>query len=115
MEGVPVGLGLVAVMIILFVWLISSSAPLKLSLIVAAGTVGSLFWVLAGVFNWNWVFERENVQPVVKRLGRTSARLLFFVGGLGMAWGCNYMIKILLIMGFLYRAKHHCTSACLHL
>lgn len=55
-----------------------------LGLFALAGTIS----LLASLLNWEWFFTAHNAQVVVRRIGRTRARIVYGVLGLlliGMA------------------------------
>lgn len=53
--------------------------------------------LLASVFNWNWFFEAQNTQFIVRNVGRNRARLFYGILGallMGMAAFFYYNTKI---------------------
>ena len=56
-----------------------------LGLFALAGTIS----LLASLLNWGWFFTARNAQAVVRRIGRTRARIVYGILGLlliGMAF-----------------------------
>ena len=43
-----------------------------------------LLAILASIFNWDWVFQSQNTQFIVKNAGRKQARLFYALLGLLM-------------------------------
>lgn len=46
--------------------------------------VVGLIAILASLFNWNWFFQSQNTQFIVKNVGRKRARLFYALLGLLM-------------------------------
>ena len=44
--------------------------------------LAGIFSLLAAVLNWGWFFTAHNAQAVVRRIGRSRARLVY--GALGL-------------------------------
>ena len=47
-------------------------------------TVVGLLAILASLFNWDWFFNSQNSQFIVKNVGRKQARLFYALLGLLM-------------------------------
>ncbi|WP_455587360.1 immunity 17 family protein [Bacteroides sp.] len=63
-----------------------------LSLFAIAGIIS----LLAALLNWGWFFTAHNAQTVVRRIGRSRARILYGIVGLlliGMAVFFFHSIK----------------------
>ena len=43
-----------------------------------------LLAILASLFNWDWFFQSQNTQAIVRNVGRNRARLFYAVLGLLM-------------------------------
>ena len=43
-----------------------------------------LLAILASLFNWDWFFQSQNTQAIVRNVGRKRARLFYAVLGLLM-------------------------------
>jgi hypothetical protein len=43
-----------------------------------------LLAILASIFNWDWFFQSQNTQFIVKNVGRKQARLFYALLGLLM-------------------------------
>ena len=43
-----------------------------------------LLVILASIFNWDWFFQSQNTQFIVKNVGRKQARLFYALLGLLM-------------------------------
>ena len=43
-----------------------------------------LLAILASLFNWNWFFNSQNTQFIVKNVGRKQARLFYALLGILM-------------------------------
>ena len=43
-----------------------------------------LLAVLASVFNWDWFFQSQNTQAIVRNVGRNRARLFYALLGILM-------------------------------
>ena len=43
-----------------------------------------LLAILASLFNWDWFFQSQNTQVIVRNVGRNRARLFYAVLGLLM-------------------------------
>ena len=43
-----------------------------------------LLAILASLFNWDWFFQSQNTQAIVRTVGRNRARLFYAVLGLLM-------------------------------
>jgi uncharacterized membrane protein YwzB len=51
--------------------------------------------VLASIFNWNWFFQSQNSQFIVKNVGRKQARLFYaFLGILMIATAIYFFSEI---------------------
>lgn len=46
--------------------------------------VVGLLAILASLFNWNWFFNSQNTQFIVKNVGRKQARLFYALLGILM-------------------------------
>jgi len=46
--------------------------------------VVGLLAILASLFNWNWFFQSQNTQFIVKNVGRKRSRLFYALLGLLM-------------------------------
>ena len=46
------------------------------------GLLAGILSLLAAVLNWGWFFTAHNAQAVVRRIGRSRARLVY--GALGL-------------------------------
>ena len=46
--------------------------------------IGGLISFLSAIFNWNWFFNAQNTQFIVKNTGRKKARLIYAAIGLAM-------------------------------
>ena len=47
--------------------------------------VVGLLAILASLFNWNWFFNSQNTQFIVKNVGRKQARLFYALLGILMS------------------------------
>jgi uncharacterized membrane protein YwzB len=51
--------------------------------------------VLASIFNWNWFFQSQNSQFIVKNVGRKQARLFYaFLGILMIATAIYFFSEV---------------------
>ena len=46
--------------------------------------VVGLLAILASLFNWNWFFQSQNTQAIVRNVGRNRARLFYALLGILM-------------------------------
>ena len=46
--------------------------------------VVGLLAILASLFNWNWFFQSQNMQSIVRNVGRKRARLFYALLGILM-------------------------------
>ena len=54
-----------------------------------------LLAVLASIFNWDWFFQSQNTQFIVKNVGRKQARLFYaFRGILMIATAIYFFLEI---------------------
>ena len=54
-----------------------------------------LLAVLASMFNWDWFFQSQNSQFIVKNVGRKQARLIYaFLGILMIATAVYFYMEI---------------------
>ena len=49
--------------------------------------------VLASIFNWNWFFQSQNMQAIVRNVGRKRARLFYALLGLLMIGTAIYFFQ----------------------
>ena len=49
--------------------------------------------VLASIFNWNWFFQSQNSQFIVKNVGRKQARLFYAFLGILMIATATYFFS----------------------
>ena len=49
-----------------------------------------LLAILASLFNWDWFFQSQNTQFIVKNVGRKQARLFYAVLGILMIATATY-------------------------
>lgn len=54
-----------------------------------------LLVVLASLFNWDWFFESQNTQLLVKNVGRKQARFFYaFLGFLMIATAVYFFLEV---------------------
>ena len=54
-----------------------------------------LLAILASLFNWDWFFQSQNTQAIVRNVGRNRARLFYAVLGLLMiATAVNFFLEV---------------------
>ena len=55
--------------------------------------VVGLLAILASLFNWNWFFNSQNTQFIVKNVGRKQARLFYALLGILMIATAIYFYR----------------------
>lgn len=55
--------------------------------------VVGLLAILASLFNWNWFFQSQNMQAIVRNVGRKRARLFYALLGLLMIGTAIYFFQ----------------------
>ena len=61
-----------------------------LGLFALAGTIS----LLASLLNWGWFFTAHNAQAVVRRIGRTRARIVYGILGLLLIAISSFMYSL---------------------
>ena len=55
--------------------------------------VVGLLAILASLFNWNWFFQSQNMQAIVRNVGRKRARLFYALLGVLMIGTAIYFFQ----------------------
>ena len=54
-----------------------------------------LIAILASLFNWNWFFQSQNTQFIVKNVGRKQARIFYaLLGALMIATAIYFFLEV---------------------
>lgn len=54
-----------------------------------------LLAILASIFNWDWFFQSQNTQFIVKNVGRKQARLFYaLLGALMIATAIYFFMEV---------------------
>ena len=57
--------------------------------------VGGLLAILASLFNWDWFFQSQNMQSIVRNVGRKRARLFYaLLGVLMIATAVYFFLEV---------------------
>ena len=57
--------------------------------------VMGLLAILASLFNWDWFFKAQNMQAIVRNVGRNRARLFYAVlGALMIATAVYFFLEV---------------------